>query len=152
MKNNILILKGIHPGYILERELKKRKEGKSRFAISLGEFPQTLVAITKGKRRMNTPLSLKIERALGWEEGYLMTLQIYHDIRQEKRRQHNTKPVLSRLRPALFWDTDMKNIDWEKQKRAVIHRVFDRGNEQEKNEIARFYGNETVKRILEEHA
>ena len=70
MKSNIQIIKGIHPGIILERELKQRNMGKGRFALSLQEFPQTLVSITKGKRKMNTPLALKIEQALGMEEGY----------------------------------------------------------------------------------
>jgi len=49
---------------------------KGKFAISLNEFPQTIVAITKRKRRMNVNLALKIELALSLEEGYLMTLQV----------------------------------------------------------------------------
>ena len=80
MKSNIQIIKGIHPGIVLERELKQRNMGKGRFAISLQEFPQTLFSITKGKRKMNTPLALKIEQALGMEEGYFMILQVYYDI------------------------------------------------------------------------
>lgn len=73
-------IKGMHPGYILERELQKRKLGKGQFAISLGEFAQTLTAITKDKRRMNTSLALKIEKSLKMEEGYFMILQVYYDI------------------------------------------------------------------------
>lgn len=53
--------KGIHPGFILERELKVRHLHKGPFAISLQEYPQTISAITKGKRKMNTSLALKIE-------------------------------------------------------------------------------------------
>jgi len=49
-------------------------------------------------------------------------------------------PDLSLLRPVLFWDTKMGKIDWHKQRKAVIKRVFERGNEIEKNEIIRFYG------------
>ena len=44
-----------------------------------------------------------------------------------------------RLRRILFWDTDMDKIDWTKQKKAVIKRVRERGNFQEKKEIAEFY-------------
>jgi plasmid maintenance system antidote protein VapI len=145
MKNDISILKGIHPGLVLERELKKRKFGKSRFAIAINEFPQTIVAITKGKRKMNTALSLKIETALGMEEGYLMTLQVYYDIKEEKRKhseQHS--PDLSKIRSILFWDTAIEKIDWERQKKSVIKRIFERGNEKEKAEIIRFYGNKTI--------
>ncbi len=148
MKSNLSIIKGIHPGIILGRELQKRHLAKGRFAISLQEFPQTLVSITKGKRRMNTTLSLKIEQALGLEEGYFMLLQVYHDIAMEKQKQKKASPDISKLRPVLFWDTDMKKIDWEKHKMAVINRVFERGNQKEKDEIASFYGNKTVESLL----
>ncbi|MFB3390214.1 transcriptional regulator [Flavobacterium sp. LAR06] len=145
-------IKGIHPGYVLERELQKRKLGKGRFAISVGEFPQTLTAITKGKRRMNTPLALKIEKKLKMEEGYFMVLQVYYDIAQEKKKEYNklkkNSPDLKLLRPVLFWDTDIEKIDWQKQKKAVIQRIFERGNEQEKQEITRFYTKETIDTIL----
>ncbi len=35
---------------------------------------------------MNPALSLKIEQALGLEEGYFMVLQAYSDIAQEKKK------------------------------------------------------------------
>lgn len=148
MKSRVSIIKGVHPGFILERELKKRELAKSRFALSVNEYPQTLVSITKGKRSMNTALALKIEHALGLEEGYFMVLQVYYDIEQEKKKQHTQKPDLTKLRPVVFWDTDMSRIDWEKQKSAVINRVFERGNAQEKKEITRFYGKDTVNSLL----
>jgi addiction module HigA family antidote len=153
MKTQIDInkIKGIHPGFILERELKQRKIKKSRFAISLQEFPQTLGSITKGKRSMNTPLALKIEHALGMEEGYFMTLQIYYEIKEEKKKLNNKHPDISKLRRVLFWDTNMDKIEWETQKAAVINRVFERGNEEEKNEITHFYGKNTIKELLKIH-
>ncbi|MEW6468407.1 MAG: plasmid maintenance system antidote protein [Bacteroidota bacterium] len=150
MKLQLSYIKGIHPGLLVERELKKKKIAKGRFAISLGEFPQTLATITKGKRRMNTALALKIEKALGMEEGFLMQLQVFYDIAQIKRK-HSARPDLSKLRRILFWDTHIEKIDWEKQKRAVIKRVFERGNETEKNEITRFYGQETIDYFLKKH-
>lgn len=154
MKTTLETIKGIHPGYVLERELEKRHLAKGQFALSLGEFPQTLTAITKGKRRMNTPLALKIEKVLGIEEGYFMILQVYYDIAQEKKKedqlQNKTKaaPDFTKLRKVLFWDTDMKKIDWQKQKKAVIKRVFERGNAEEKKEITHFYGFDTVNTVL----
>lgn len=148
MNNEISIVKGIHPGLILERELKQRHLRKGPFAISLKEYPQTLVSITKGKRRMNTILALKIENALEIEEGYFMTLQLYHDIEEIKRKQPKSHPDLAKLRRVLFWDTKMENIDWEKQDKTVIKRVFERGDEIEKEEIVRFYGQEKVNSIL----
>lgn len=152
MKANINTIKGVHPGFVLERELEKRKLRKGQFALSLGEFPQTLTAITKGKRKMNTALALKIENLLGIEEGYFMVLQVYYDIELEKKKQNksqkNLMPHIELLRPVLFWDTDMNKIDWQKQKRAIIKRIFERGNDMEKKEIERFYGTETINSIL----
>lgn len=147
---NLSSYKGIHPGLVLDRELKNRKLRKSRLAIELGEYPQTLSAITKGNRPIPLSLALKIEEALGWEEGFLSILQLYHDIKEEKKKQSTGKhPDLNLLRPGLFWDTKIEKIDWIGQKRAVIERVFTRGNEQEKTLIREFYGNETVDRILQ---
>ena len=128
MENTLSIIKGIHPGIILERELKQRHLRKGPFAISLKEYPQTLVSITKGKRRMNINLALKIEKALGIEEGFFMTLQVFYDIKELKNKQPKLHPNLTKLRRVLFWDTKMESIDWEKQKNAVIRRVFERGN------------------------
>lgn len=142
------VLKGIHPGFILERELKMRKLQKSKFALSLDEHPQTIVAITKGRRGINTALALKIEKLLGLEEGILMVLQAYYDIEQEKKKQLANTPDLSKIRSVLFWDTNIDTINWEKQKNAVIKRVFERGNEYEKKEISRFYGQNTVNEAM----
>jgi antitoxin HigA-1 len=146
--NNIEIIKGIHPGFIIERELKKRNLRKNNLALSVNEFPQTLGAITKGKRNMNTALALKIEKCLGLEEGYLMILQVYYDIEQEKRKEYSEKPDLTKLNSALFWDTQIDKINWIKQKKTVIKRVFERGNDLEKQEITRFYGENVVREIL----
>ena len=142
--------KGIHPGFILETELKERHFAKGKFALSLQEYPQTIVSITKGKRRMNTGLALKIEKALDLEEGYLMIMQVYYDIEQLRSKQNLDKPNLSKLRSVLFWDTSIEKIDWQKQKKAVIKRVFERGNDIEKNEITQFYGTQTIQTILDE--
>jgi antitoxin HigA-1 len=148
MNPSINIFKGVHPGVVLERELKKRGLGKGPFALSIKEFPQTISAITKGKRGMNTPLALRVENALGMEEGYFMTLQVFYEIKEEKRKQAQSfKPDLTLLRPALFWDTDLQKIDWKRQKRAVIERVWERGNEQEKAEMTRLYGEQEIDNI-----
>jgi len=148
MQNQLSIIKGIHPGFILDRELKERNLRKGPFAISLQEFPQTLVAITKGKRRMNINIELKIEKALGIEEGYFMILQVYHDIEEKRKSKKKEHPDFTKLRRVLFWDTKMENINWKKQRNAVIKRVFERGNDIEKNEIISFYGIENINDVL----
>ena len=80
MSNLIDILKGVHPGLFLQRELNNRNLKSGRFAESIGEHPQTISAIIRGRRSMNIPLSLRIEHALALEEGMLMTLQVHYDI------------------------------------------------------------------------
>jgi addiction module HigA family antidote len=146
MQNKLDMLKGVHPGKFLERELLKRKINKRQFAMAIGEHPQTLGSITKGSRRMNVELSLKIEENLELEEGFLMTLQIFYDVKQAKKKNQQT-PDISKLRKGLFWDTTFDKIDWEQMKVAVIKRVFSRGTEEEKEEITRFYGKEVVEKI-----
>ncbi len=101
---------------------------------------------------MNTALSLKIEKALGMEEGYLMILQIYNEIEKEKKKQNTRHPDLSIIRKILFWDTSFDKIDWEKHKRSIIKRVFQRGNEEEKKEITRFYGKDLINSVTKKKA
>lgn len=148
MNNFIEKYKGIHPGFILERELKKRLIRQRPFALSINEHPQTLNAITKGKRNLNTAMALKIEDKLDMEEGTLALLQTYYDIAKEKEAQNSRTPTLSILRKSLFWDTDISKIDWNRQYIAIITRVFERGNEEEKTEIRRFYGSQKIMEVL----
>lgn len=77
-------------------------------------------AITKGKRGISTALALKIERELGFEEGTLVILQAYYDIKKIKEKEIKSTPDLNVLSKALFWDTNIQHIDWERQYRAVI--------------------------------
>lgn len=139
--------KGIHPGIVLERELNKQSIKQRPFALLLDEHPQTFNAILKGKRSLPTDLALKIEKELNYPEGELVILQAYYDIEKEKNKNRNT-PNTSIIRKTLFWDTDFEKIDWDRHSKAIIHRVFDRGNEEEKNEIIRFYGKSKVKNAL----
>jgi len=141
--------KGIHPGLVLEQELKKRKLQRGRFAKSVGEFPQTLGAIIKGKRRMTIPLALRIDQKLGKPEGFFAIIQTWFDIESEKSKPNERTPDLSLIREVVFWDTDIKKINWQKHKNAVIKRVFERGNQIEKDEITRFYGADQINEIIE---
>lgn len=146
METAIQKYKGIHPGMFLDRELKKRKLKKGPFALSLEVYPQTLNAITKGKRGIPTPLSLKIDRALGLEEGTMHLLQAWFEIKEEQNRQQE-RPDMNVIRKILFWDTDIDKINWKDQYKSIIERVFERGNESEKAEVLRFYGKEKIKAV-----
>jgi plasmid maintenance system antidote protein VapI len=141
--------KGIQPGLILERELKKRNLKKGPFALSLNEYPQVLNDITKGKRGLTTALSLKIDDAFGLEEGTMLVLQAYYEIKKERQKNNSDNhPDLAKLRKVLFWDTDIAKIDWQRQYKAIIKRVFERGEKSEKQEIIDFYGDEKVTSVI----
>ncbi|WP_367752716.1 transcriptional regulator [Flavobacterium sp. WC2430] len=144
------IIKGIHLGKMVERELKKRNINKRQFALSIGEYPQNLGAIIKGTRRLNIDLSLKIEAELEWAEGFLMTLQVFYDIKEAKK-DSSYKPDFSKFRKGLFWDTNFEKIDWKLMKVSIVKRVFAYGNKIEQDEITRFYGKKVVDRINELH-
>lgn len=140
--------KGIHLGIIIERELKRQQIKKSDFAKELDEYPQVINEITKQRRGIPTLLALKMEQVLGYAETELVLLQTYYDIEQAKAKfpKENHKP--NNLRDILFWDTDINSIDWQKQAQVVIKRVFERGNEQEKEKIIKFYGKEKVEKVI----
>ncbi len=143
--------KGLHPGLVLERELTKRHIKKGPFAIYLNEYPQTINAITKGRRGITPGLSLKIDNYLGLEEGTMYLLQAYHDLKKALS-VYGSHPDVSKFRKLLFWDTNFEKLDWNGQAKAVIKRVFERGNEDEKIEAIRFYGQEKIKSVIGETA
>jgi len=64
-----------------------------------------------------------------------------------EKQPSGSTPDLSILRKILFWDTEIKNIDWQKHYAFVIKRVFERGNDDEKRELIRFYGEEKIKEL-----
>lgn len=148
MKSFLQKYKGIHPGIVLDRELTKRGLRQRPFAISIGEHPQTFNAILKCRRNLPIALALKIEKELRLNEGDLVMLQTYYDIDKEKSKLTIKTPNLEIIRKILFWDTDFEKIDWQKNEKAVIKRIFERGNEEERNEITRFYGKKKVEQVL----
>ncbi len=142
MSNALEIYYGIHPGRVLERELKKRHLKKGPFAISIGEYPQVINEVTKARRGLSPMLSLKIDQALGLENGAFYLLQAHYDI--DQARKELNKQDVPAFRKELFWDTDMAKIDWSKQYKAVIQRVFERGNEDEKKAAFDYYGKDKI--------
>ncbi len=141
MKKNLDTLKGIHPGRIIGRDLRKRNLSQRAFAASINEHSQTLNAVIAGRRNLTTPMAVKIERAIGYEEGFLLTLQAFFEISEFKRQELSASVSgIPAVRRMLFWDTDFDKIDWGISRSTVIERILERGNESEKCEIARFYG------------
>ena len=52
------------------------------------------------------------------------------------------------LRPSLFWDTDIKTIDLQKNKKQVIERTIMRGWREEFDALITFYGLDTIKETV----
>ena len=144
-------IKGVFPGAVLSRELKKRGLESKQFALSLGEYPQTINAISKGRRGITPALSIKLGEKFGVGAEYFMLLQAYYEVEKQKQEnlfKNQAKPDMAILKKILFWDTDIDKIDWQRQKRAVIRRIFERGTETEIKEIISFYGEKTVAKTL----
>lgn len=150
MKTVLDKYKGIHPGLILEHELKKRQIPKIRLAEAVHQKRQIINDITKGRRKLPLELAFKIDKELGLTEGTMLMMQTYFEI--ENHRIKANKPdnteLIAHLRPGLFWDTDITKLDRNKNASAIIRRVFDRGNNEEKKFIIAQYNKERVKKVL----
>jgi len=132
MNEQLNKIKGIHPGLFLENLLQLKDLKKVAFARTVGEHPQTFIAILKGKRKMNTKLALKIEKHLGLEEGFLMILQVYYDIDKEKGETKNYNLTPELLKSILF---SKKEKNQNKQNSAREKQDV----QKQQNEHTRFY-------------
>lgn len=141
-------IKGVHPGSILKRELKIRKMKSIQLANNINEHKQTISAIINKRRDINPPLSIKLSKQFNVDEDYFMLLQSSYDVKTALDIENKTSPNLDIIRTILFWDTTIDQIDWNKNKTAVIKRVLERGNTAEINEIISFYGTTTMKRVV----
>ncbi|WP_159018699.1 HigA family addiction module antitoxin [Algibacter sp. L3A6] len=141
-------IKGVHPGLILQREIKRCNIKSSQLAIAIGEHKQTISAIINQKRGINPELSIKLADYFHEEEDYFMMLQAGYEVKIALTKNSERKPNLNNIRKVLFWDTTFDKIDWDKNKRAIIKRVLERGNDKEINEIIEFYGKSTVSTIV----
>jgi len=137
-------IKGIHPGIILKRELKIYSLKANELACSIGEHKQTISAILNERRAINPKLSIKLSKQFNVDEDYFMLLQASYDVRQAAKTNTQQMPNINNFRKVLFWDTDLEKIDWQKNKKAVIKRILERGNRTEINELISFYGKETI--------
>jgi len=137
-------IKGIHPGALLRWELKNQNLKSSELADAIGEHRQTINAILNKRRSINPKLSIKLSKQFNTDIDYFMLLQASYDVKIIAELEAKSTPNLNKIRKVIFWDTDINNIDWTKNKRAVIKRILERGNESEINEIISFYGKKEI--------
>ena len=90
---------------------------------------------------MTIEMSVKLDAFFGFEIGFLYTLQSLYDVQQYRNKiAAEAISDVPNVRRILFWDVDFDSINWGWRKRFVISRILERGTEEEKIEIARFYG------------
>jgi len=54
-----------------------------------------------------------------------------------------------KFRPALFWDTNPKNIDTKKHAQYIIERVADFGNDKEARWVLDFYNKKLIRKVVD---
>lgn len=139
-------IKGIHPGAILKRELKKRNIKAIALATEIKEHPQTINAITKERRKINPKLSYKLGKYFDINHDYFMILQAAFEVSSFKKSElQKTNPLKGKFRKSIFWDTRIELIDFERNKRSVIQRILERGNHKEIKSLIKIYSLETIK-------
>lgn len=142
-------IKGIHPGTLLKWELNNQNLKASELADSIGEHKQTISAILNKRRGINPNLSIKLSKAFKTEIDYFMLLQSSYDVKIIVESEIKRTPNINNIRPIIFWDTDFNKIDWNKNKKAVIKRILERGNTIEINEMISFYGKKTITKEIQ---
>ena len=130
----------IHPGKIIRKRLEQMSCSQQWLSHMVGCKPQEINAIILCKRSIPLELSLKIEKVLGMEEGFLAKIQLHNQIRAIKEASSDKKKSAPQIRKILFWDCDFNQIEWDRSKDFVLKRVNECGSEDEKNVIREYYG------------
>ena len=151
MYEQYLSMSTVPAGAILKRILQKENISQKEIAKKAIIYPQRINDLISGKRKFTLEYSSRLEQALGISTfGYFYRIQANHDIflYQDEQERKNT-PDLSKLHQALFWETaSLDNINWIKNATWVIQRTFEYGNQQEIEEIIRYYGREKISNVL----
>lgn len=152
MYEQYLQLSGIPYGAVLNRIMVKEGISQSQLAERSGIVRQRICDYLANRRRITVEASLNLEKALRIGiKGFFYRIQANHDIYTcMKRQAASYHPNLDCYRKALFWDTTMESLDWDKNKEWIIRRVFEYGSEEEILETIRFYSKEIVVKVLSE--
>lgn len=137
--DKIAAYKGIAPGAIIARELTKRKFTQRELSDKTGIHYQTINAIIYGKRALTISQSLKLDKALHFENGFFAVIQAYYQVKQLLTTNRNARPIPV-IRPCVFWDIDINTLDWNQHKVFILSRVHERGNHAEIEATNQFYG------------
>lgn len=137
-------IKSIPPYDTILWALKRHKKDISELE-NFG-FP---LEIIQNKLKISSENSMILGSFFNVESDYFLELQKLHDeYIIEENEQLTQKPNTQNIRKVVFWDTNFEKINWIKYKKSIIHRIFERGNTQEKQEIINFYGKNEVLETL----
>lgn len=153
MYERFLQFHNLPSGAVLGHVLKHEHLTQHELANRTGILPQRINDYIVGRRRISADASLKIERALSIGiEGFFYTLQSNHDIYKalQDSSVNRNMPDLKKIKKVIFWDTEIERMDWDKNKRSIIQRVFEYGDDESIDEIIRFYGKECIRKYLHE--
>lgn len=133
------------PPYALIEWLLKR-QGCTLEELSLqgGISMEELQAILNKEKEIDSYLSESLGRFFGADRDYFLKVQKQWNKELEYQKLPKPTPNLANIRPVVFWDGDFNKIDWIRYEKGIIQRIFERGNELEKQEIIAFYGREKV--------
>ena len=150
MYEQYLQLSNIPCGAVLNRIMTKEGISQSQLAERSGIVRQRICDYLANRRRITVEASLNLEKALRIGiEGFFYRIQTNHDIYTcVKEQAMNNRPNLEHYRKAVFWDTDIEMLDWDKNRQWIIRRVFEYGGEEEILETLHFYGKDVVKEVL----
>ena len=103
------------------------------------------------RRKISPEVSLKLEKALNIDnQCFFYKIQTNHEIFTAIAQQSElSHPNLSQFRKALFWDTDIEKLNWQKNSNWIIQRVFEYGNASEIKETIKFYGKDLIIKELQ---
>lgn len=84
-------------------------------------------------------------------KDYFLILQQNHDrYLKDNERSIKDTPNLTKIRKSTFWDVNIQMLDWRKGYKFVISRIYEYGNDTEKEEIKEYYGQNIVDVVLSE--
>lgn len=68
-----------HPGIVLEEEITYRKLTKKKVALKMGISPTMLSEIISGKRNITPLTAIKLEKSLGINALFFLSMQMRYD-------------------------------------------------------------------------
>jgi addiction module HigA family antidote len=98
MLPKIAKIKGLHPGLILQREIKRNNIKSSQLALALNEHKQTISAIINQRRGINPELSIKLGEYFRTEDDYFMMLQASYEVKIKLAQTSKGTPNLNNIR------------------------------------------------------